>query len=275
MTVVLSPVNGFRRTADWSCNSRDFKSIPNAFYPLCFVCFGVRFEEIDPVQKLFYLLFDAADADGTKLRDALRGTAVPLMRASGAQDITVFASDEHVAGGSPMRQTDPPIRAMVSFWLEDAADRMDSEAALSAHVAGIAGYLVVESRPMVHVRPTDGRTEGMTQISCITKRADISQEEYIDIWHNDHRKVAIDTQSTFGYVRNEIFRALTPNAPDQWDAFVEEFFPMGALTDQKIFYDSETQEQYEKNFKIMMESCGRFLDHSAIEVTFFSEYNQG
>ena len=46
----------------------------------------------------------------------------------------------------------------------------------------------------------------MKQISCITKRADISQDEYIRIWHGDHRKVAIETQSTFGYVRNEIFR---------------------------------------------------------------------
>jgi hypothetical protein len=227
------------------------------------------------MQKLFYLLFDDAAADGGKLRDALCGTAVPTMRTSGAEDITVFASDEDVAEGHPVRQSDPPIRAMVSFWLEDAADRAESEAALAAHVKGIAGYLVVESRPMVHEVPAEGRTEGMKQISCITKRADLSQEEYIDIWHTDHRKVAIETQSTFGYVRNEIFRALTPDAPDQWDAFVEESFPMGALTDQKIFYDASTQEQYEKNFKVMMDSCARFLDHSAIEVTFVSEYYLG
>jgi len=227
------------------------------------------------MQKLFYLLFDSPDADGAKIRDALIGTAVPAMRASGAAEISVFAADEHVEAGNPIRQLDPPIRAMVSFWLEDAADRGPSEEALAAHVHGLAGYLVVESRPMIHERPVGERVEGMKQISCITKRADISQEEYIDIWHKDHREVAIETQSTFGYVRNEIFRALTPNAPDKWDAFVEESFPVGALTDQHIFYDAENQEQYEKNFKIMMDSCGRFLDHSAIEVTFVSEYYQG
>jgi len=227
------------------------------------------------MQKLFYLLFDAPETDGDRLRDGLRERAVPAMRAGGASEITLFASDADVGAGRPVRQTDPPIRAMISFWLEDAADRGPSEAALSAEVAGIAGYLVVESRPMVHEMPTGERTQGMKQISCITKRADIDQEEYIRIWHGDHRKVAIDTQSTFGYVRNEIFRALTPGAPDQWDAFVEESFPMGALTDQKIFYDSKTEEEYQRNFEIMMESCARFLDQDPIEVTFVSEYFLG
>lgn len=227
------------------------------------------------MQKLFYLLFDDPDMDGDALRDALVEKAVPTMRESGARGITVFASDAAVADGSPIRQVDPPIRAMVSFWLEDAADRGPSEAALDAQAQGIAGYLVVESKPMVHERRVGERVEGMKQISCITKRADISQEEYIRIWHEDHRKVAIETQSTFGYVRNEIFRPLTEGAPDQWDAFVEESFPMEALTSQHAFYDAKTQAEYEANFKTMMDSCARFLDHGPIEVTFVSEYDLG
>ena len=203
------------------------------------------------MQKLFYLLFDSPETDGSELREALCSAAVPAMRKSGATEITVFAADSEVAAGKPVRQVDPPIRAMVSFWLEDAADRVASEAALSAHVAGIAGYLVVESKPMTHDAPKGERTPGMKQISCITKRADISQEDYIRIWHGDHRQVAIDTQSTFGYVRNEIFRSLTPGAPDQWDAFVEESFPMDAMTDQLAFYDSSTEEEYQKKLKII------------------------
>ncbi len=227
------------------------------------------------MQKLFYLLFDEAGADGDALRDALCERAVPAMQASGAKDVAVFATDSDVAAGRPVRQVNPPIRAMVSFWLEDAGDRGPSEEALSALVPSLAGYLVVESRPMVHDMPLGKRAEGMKQISCVTKRADISQEEFISIWHHDHRQVAIDTQSTFGYVRNEIFRSLTPGAPDQWTAFVEESFPMGALTDQHVFYDAKDQAEYEKNFKIMMDSCARFLDHRAIEVTYVSEYFRG
>ncbi len=227
------------------------------------------------MQKLFYLLRDAATVDGDALREAILAKAVPEMRSSGAQEITVFAADHHVAAGRPMRQIDPPIRAMVSFWLEDAADRGPSEAALRSLVPGIAGYLVVESRPLVHAMPKGKRTEGMKQISCVTKRPDLSDEEFIRIWHGDHRKVAIETQSTFGYVRNEIFRPLTPGAPMQWTAFVEESFPIGARDDPHVFYDAKDEAGYKKNFKRMMDSCGRFLDHGPIEVTFVSEYYLG
>ncbi len=227
------------------------------------------------MQKLFYLLMDTAAADGDALRQAIVAKAVPTMRAGGAKEITVFAADKDVAAGRPIRQIDPPIRAMVSFWLEDAADRGPSEAALRSLVSGIAGYLVVESRPLVHEMPKGKRTRGMKQISCVTKRADLSQEDFIRIWHGDHRQVAIETQSTFGYVRNEIFRPLTPGAPMQWTAIVEESFPIGALDDPHVFYDAKSEAEYQANFKRMMDSCGRFLDHGSIEVTFVSEYYLG
>lgn len=227
------------------------------------------------MQKLFYLLMDAANADGDALREAILSKAVPELRSAGAKEVTVFAADHFVAAGRPVRQIDPPIRAMVSFWLDDAADRGPAEAALRALVKGIAGYLVVESRPLVHAMPKGERTPGMKQISCVTKRADLSPEEFIRIWHGDHRQVAIETQSTFGYVRNEIFRPLTPGAPMQWTAIVEESFPIGALDDPHVFYDAKDAAEYEKNFKRMMDSCGRFLDHGPIEVTFVSEYFLG
>ncbi len=227
------------------------------------------------MQKLFYLLRDVASADGDALRTAIVEKAVPAIRASGASGITVFAADRDVAAGRPVRQIDPPIRAMVSFWLEDAADRAPAEAALRSLVKAIAGYLVVESRPLVHEMPKGKRTQGMKQISCVTKRADLSQDEFIRIWHGDHRKVAIETQSTFGYVRNEIFRPVTEGAPMQWTAIVEESFPMAALDDPHVFYDAKSEAEYQANFKRMMDSCGRFLDHGPIEVTFVSEYYLG
>ena len=134
---------------------------------------------------------------------------------------------------------------------------------------------MAESRPLLHAPPEGARAPGANLVTCIKKKPGISDEEFFECWTVEHRKVAVETQSTFGYVRNEIFRALTPGAPDQWDAFVEESFPMEAMTDQRVFYDSATQEEYEKNFKIMMDSCARFLDHGTIEVTFFSEYYMG
>lgn len=227
------------------------------------------------MQKLFYLLRDPASTDGDALRRAILERAVPAIRGCGGRELTVFAADSDVAAGRPVRQIDPPIRAFVSFWLDDAADRFPAEAALRSLVKALDGYLVVESRPVVHAMPKGQRTPGMKQISCVTKRPDLSQEEFIRIWHEDHRKVAIETQSTFGYVRNEIFRALTPGAPTQWTAIVEESFPIEALDDPHAFYAAKNEDEYQTNFKRMMDSCARFLDHGPIEVTFVSEYYQG
>ena len=200
------------------------------------------------MQKLFYLLRDSATADGDALRTAILDKTVPAIRASGASEITVFAADADVAAGRPIRQIDPPILAMISFWLEDADARGPAEVAFRSVAKSIAGYLVVESRPVVHATAKGKRTQGMKQISCVTKRSDISQDEFIRIWHNDHKRVAIETQSTFGYVRNEIFRSLTPSAPQQWTAIVEESFPMGALDDPHVFYDAKSESEYQANF---------------------------
>ncbi len=227
------------------------------------------------MQKLFYLLFDDADADGTKLRESLCRAAVPVMRASGAIEISVFGSDADVAAGSPIRKRDPPIRAMVSFWLDDVAARSPVEDAFAALVQGIAGYVVVESRPMTHLRRKGRRTKGMKQMTCISKRPDLSQDEFIRIWHDDHREVAIGCQSTFGYVRNEIVRGLTPDAPRLWSAIVEESFPIEALDDPMVFFDAKTQQECEAKLARMLESCRRFLSLDSLEVTFVSEYYFG
>jgi len=227
------------------------------------------------MEKLAYLLFEEGDRPGSELRDALREKAVPALRAAGASEITLHIQDEDVAAGTPMRKSDPPIRAMVSFWLRDSDDRGPCEQSLAAHARGIAGYLVVESRPMDHRPPKGERTPGMCQVTCIAKLQGLDYDEFTRIWHVDHKQVAIDTQSTTGYVRNEFVRALTPGAPDGWIAIVEETFPIGALDDPKVFYDAASDEELKKNLGQMMTSCERFLDMGPLEFTHMSEYYLG
>jgi hypothetical protein len=61
-----------------------------------------------------------------------------------------------------------------------------------------------------------------------------------------------------------------------WAAFVEESFPIEALTDLKVFYNHvETDEELQVNSSRMMESCNRFLDPAPMEVTYVSEYYLG
>ena len=124
---------------------------------------------------------------------------------------------------------------------------------------------------MRHERTAGQRTPGMMQMSCVSQRPDISHEEFLRIWHQDHAKVAIETQSTFGYVRNEILRSLTEGAPEHWSAIVEETFPIEALVDPMVFFAAETKAELAANRKRMLDSCNRFLDLARIEVTFTSE----
>jgi hypothetical protein len=227
------------------------------------------------VEKLIYLLFDDADRSGGELREAVIEKAVPAVREAGGEQVIVCVQDEDVAGGQHLRRSDPPIRAMVSFWLQTADDRGPGEEALGALVPRIAGYLVVESRPMIHEINVGGRTPGMNQVTCIARKPGMSDADFYGYWHTTHKQVAIDTQSTTGYVRNVIQRSITPDAPECWTAIVEETFPIGALTDPKIFYDAEDDAQLKANVDTMMESCHRFLDFEPMEVTHMSEYCLG
>lgn len=225
------------------------------------------------MEKLVYLVHQSLDAPGPDLRAALIDKAAPELRGAGAVQIGVSVNDEHVAQGEAVtiRRADPPIRALVSLWMQNADDRGACEEALAPHAAALHGYLVVESRPLVHTPPVGERAPGANLVTTIKKRGDISEAEFIERWNVEHRKVAIETQSTFGYVRNAIVRALTPGAPP-WDGVVEETFPLEALTDPHVWYDCRDEDEYRRRLARMMESVSAFLDLGQMESTPMSEY---
>lgn len=228
------------------------------------------------MEKLVYLLTRAGEAPGPDLRVGLVEKAVPALRAGGAGRIAVNVDDEHVAQGEAVaiRRSDPPIRAMVSFWMQNADDRGSCEAALAEHADGLAGYLVVESRPLVHEPPVGARAPGANLVTCIARKPGLSDAEFIDRWNNEHRRVAVETQSTFAYVRNAVVRRLTAEGRD-WDGIVEESFPIEALTDPHVWYDCDSEDEYRTRLRRMMDSVTAFLDLSVLESTPMSEYWQG
>ena len=228
------------------------------------------------MEKLVYLVFQSEGLSGDSLRGDLMGAAVPRLQGAGASGIRVNVNDAAVQAGKPQIESDfrkgPPIRAMLSFWLDSADLRGPCEQALAPHAAGLAGYLVVESCPLVHAVRSGERTPGVNQVTCINRRSDLDYERFLEIWQQDHRKVAIEIQSTVGYVRNLIVRALTQGAPP-FDAVVEETFPIEAMTDRRVFYDyAESEEVLKARAAQMLESCERFLDYEPMEMTFMSEY---
>ena len=228
------------------------------------------------MEKLIYVLRSEEDP-GDALRDALLEKAVPELRSAGARRPSVHVWDGSVAEGtgSRMATVSPHVQASVGFWMENSDDRAPLEAILAAQSERIDGYLVVESVPILSDARRDlggERTPGFALVTAITRSPSVSYDEFLRIWHNDHKLVASETQGSFSYVRNTVVRPLTPDAP-AWDGIVEEGFPIEALTDPEVWYDSPGDpEEYQRRLQRMMTSCQRFLDLSKIDSHPMAEY---
>lgn len=229
------------------------------------------------MEKLAYVLWKPEAQASDAFAKRLLGPTADALERLGAQRLRISVADGHVAEGTGIcvGRMDPPKAALVSFWLEAAQDAAPLQAELARASGRLAGYLVVESRPIVHERPDaprGERTSGFNSVSCIEPKDGLPYDEFLRHWYDVHRQVAIETQSTFGYVRNEIVRALSDDAPP-WAAIVEEAFPIGALTDPAVFYDAlDSEERLNENRRRMIESCMAFLALDRVESHPMSEY---
>jgi len=209
--------------------------------------------------------------------NTLREKSMPRLQELGALRLKLCVEDDAVAAGERLRMTPvgAPKAAFVSYWIELAQDRGPLEAVLTESSSDLVSFLVVESQPIVnteHVEAPGERTPGFSQVTCVLAKQSIPYEEFIQIWHEEQRPCAIETQSTFQYVRNEIVRCLTGDPPP-WSAIVEEGFPIGALEDPRVFYDAVgDEEKFQANLQRMMETVERFLEMPATDVTAMSEY---
>jgi hypothetical protein len=232
------------------------------------------------MEKVIYLVSRDPKVDietfGKKLRDDL---ATQLRSIPSVRSLQVNVVDAAVAAGEGIKQTNsnPPLETVVQVWVDSAIEHLRApvDAAIAANVGRFAAYLVTESQPLRNLKhpPKIGeRTEGFAQLALVRKPQAQPYAEWIDVWHNSHTKVAIDTQSTFEYIQNVVIRPLTANAPPL-DAMVEEGFPIGALSDPYVFFDAVgNEEKFQKNLKIMMDSVVRFIDMTKIDVAPTSQY---
>ena len=170
---------------------------------------------------------------------------------------------------------EPSIAGLVTFWLHAADDRGPLEDLIASVTERRAAFLVVESVPLrntTRVATLGQRTPGVNKVTCIEPKEGMAYEDFIRHWHTVHRAVALETQSTYAYVRNEIVRAFTPDAPP-WAAIVEEGFPAEAMNDPMVFFAGNgSEETYRRNFQRMMDSCVAFLALDRIETHPMSEY---
>jgi len=232
------------------------------------------------MEKLVYVVWKQSGTSVEEFRDDLVGEHGRKLIDLGAKRLAVSVADEHVqyAQGSLITRMETPITAIVSFWLDTHLDRAPLEEVIGSVTSRHAGYLVLESVPIVNTTQTaavGARTPGINTIAFIEKPERLGYDEWLDLWQGSHTGLAIETQSTFLYIQNAVVRALTEDAPP-WVAIVEEGFPREALTDQKVFYDAGgSDEKLAENRGRMVESCQRFIDFDRLESHMFSQYVLG
>jgi hypothetical protein len=229
------------------------------------------------MEKLVYVLWRSPNASPADFRQAMLDDACPRIEELGVHGLTVNLADEAVGKAVSARLTrlDPPLDGTLNFWLDSADDRGPYEEAIAQVTSRSAGYLVVESVPIVNrtQRSKPGeRTPGINMIACLERPKRIAWDAWVEHWHGPHRQVALETQCTFHYVRNVVVRALTKGAP-AWSGIVEEGFPSDAVTDPMLWYKSDgSPEVMKQNLKRMVDSCQVFLDLDRVESHPLSEY---
>jgi len=228
------------------------------------------------MEKLIYLLGCPQDASVESLGARLRENTVARLRAAGAARIRACIRDERVEPAAPRRQGDLSRDAWcyLSLWADSRCIHPELKTALESVSSFAHGYAVAESEQLGHDFECDGsRTEGMSQVVLFRKPADLDRARWLKIWLESHTRVAIDTQSTFGYLQHIVGDTLDADTP-RFDAIVEENFPAAAMTSDFAFYDAgDDPEKLRARVQSMMDSVTRFIDLESIQVMPLGEYN--
>ena len=218
------------------------------------------------MEKLVYLLLGQEDGMEPGTGKALREQTVTALRSLGAHSVQINVTDPEL--GHPFGVTpdtgSPQILAAVSMWVDTAeGSRAGRALPQPGGSAEWHGWLVCEAEPMPNrARPPgpDGRVPGFAQLVALTRPDHLSWNEWRRLWQGNHTSVAVNTQSTFRYVQNVVFRSLTAGAPP-YAAIVEECFPIEAATDLQVFFDAVGDEaKLARHMAAMSESCDRFMD---------------
>ena len=248
------------------------------------------------MEKVIAALWAPEGEDHAAYGARLLATLPAALAAGGAQAIRINIRDAEVApGGELIQQWQAPQQAAIAqFWMPSANARFrgDVDAALAAHSAHFAAWLVCESTIIANTdhpssrsvspgkRAEGGfsavvpeRTWGWSQASFISFSPAMAREAAIAHWHSHHTRIAIETQSNFEYVQNLIVRPLTDGAP-AYDAFVEECFPPQALTNPLAFFDAvDDKTKFDANLAAMMASCHAFLDFARGDIMPTSQFD--
>ena len=237
------------------------------------------------MEKLVYLLWGPGGPDeGELLRARLLGETATRLLDAGARGLAVNIHDRAAAEApSPMPapEGEAPHCAQISVWLDSYDRRQPYDEAVGALGLPCAGYLVVESLyedygTTPHAPPRDWpdgeRSPGVLTVALIHRPDGLSYREWIDRWHGTQSPLSAELQPRTRYVRNEVVRSLTVDAPEV-HGVVEEAWPSARhVADPMLFYNAGSAEQLKANVGRMLDSVNACLDLARLRSSTMSEY---
>lgn len=238
------------------------------------------------MEKIVYVLWgDDAPGAGDALRARLLGPVARSVLAAGARAVTVDVHDSdaaHAPSPVPTPEGEDPHVAVVSLWVDSYDRRAPVEKPIFEVGTAVAGYLVVESlyedygtTPHGPARTwADGdRSPGVLTVSLIHRPPDLGYESWIERWHGTQSPLSANLQPRCRYVRNEVVRALTDNAPEI-HGIVEEAWPsVDHVADPMLFFNAGgNPDVLSENITAMLESVNACLDLGRIRNNTMSEY---
>lgn len=230
------------------------------------------------MEKLIYPVWKKPDQSTAEWRSALLNDFSPnALEDLDIRGLRICIDDEQVAEAAHYRMeaSQPVPQGIISIWFNSYLQRGTIEQALAKYCSHFHCYQVTESEPLNNkdFEVNEGqRSPGMSQVVFLQKPPRLNREQWLDIWHNSHTPIAINTQSSYGYRQNVVVRSLSYAAP-HYDAIIEENFPQAAISSRAAFYSAEgNPELLTERQNTMIESCMRFIDFDKIDCIPMSEY---
>jgi hypothetical protein len=213
--------------------------------------------------------------------DALRDLALE----PGVLGLGVNQHDDEAAlapSPAPGPDDEPTHVAQVSAWFANYQDRGVVEEAVAGLALHADSYLVVESlvddygtTPWAPSRdwPDGQRSPGVLTVAVIHRPESLNEATWIHNWHEVQSPMSGQLQPRTRYVRNQVVRALSADAPDI-GGIVEEGWPSAQhVADPMLFFNAGGDpEVMNRNLETMMGNVIACLDLDRLRSTTMSEY---
>lgn len=231
-----------------------------------------------------YLCWLPDRVDPAGARDLMIDGVGDALLALDVHGLTIDVDDDasQFPSPAPTPEGEAPIRAIVSLWLDCYDRRGAAEGVLAEACERIAGYSVVESMYREYggnrwAGPRDWpdgvRSPGPLTVTVFEQHPDFELDAWLDFWHSRQSPMSEEIQPRTRYVRNAVFRAITPDAPP-YRAIVEEAWPSAeSVTDPMQFFCGEGDPaRLKANIETMIATTTAFIPYETMRNITMSEW---